>query len=65
MYHPRAPLSGGVNISQLDAAKTSLLCGHQVCLQERQSGDKNHDGLMVAKPVAPRPNSKYVGLDLT
>ncbi len=31
---------------------------------ERQSSDKNDQGLLIGRPVAPRPD-KYVGLDLT
>ncbi len=39
----------------LDAARTSPLCGRQLCLQESQSRDKNDEGLLVGRPVAPRP----------
>ncbi len=48
----------------LDAAKTSLLCRRQLCLQEHQGSEKNDKGLLVGRPVAPRPNDEYVGLSL-
>ncbi len=49
----------------LDRARASLLCGCQLCLQERQGSDENDKGLLVGKPVAPRPSDGHVGLDLT
>ncbi len=64
MYHPQALLGGDVDKSLLDAAGASPLYGRQLRLQERQSSDENDEGLLVGRPVAPRPN-KYVGLDLT
>ncbi len=48
----------------LDAAGAFPLCGRQLRLQERQGSDKNDKSLLVGRPVAPRPSSGHVGLDL-
>ncbi len=50
---------------QLDAARTSHLCGCQLRLQEHQGSHKNDKGFLMGRPVAPRPSGKHVGLDLT
>ncbi len=48
----------------LDAAKTSLLCGRQLCLQKCQSYDENDKGLLIVDQWPPGLTSN-VGLDLT
>ena len=51
----------------LDVAKTSLLCRRQLCFSSIniRALTGNDEGFLVSKLVAPRPSSKYVGLDLT
>ncbi len=49
----------------LDAARTSPLCGRQFRFQKRQGSDENDKGILVGRPVAPRPSGEHVGLDLT
>ncbi len=49
----------------LDAARASPFCGRQLCLQKCQGSDENDKGLLVGRPMAPRPSDEYVSLDLT
>ncbi len=49
----------------LNAARTSLLCGRQLCIQEHQGSDENDKSLLVDRPMAPRPSGEHIGLDLT
>ena len=51
----------------LDAARTSPLCGRQICLSfmNVMALTENNKGLLVGRPVASRPSNEYVGLGLT
>ena len=51
----------------LDAARTFLLCGRQLCffsMNVRALTEYDKD-LLVDRPIVPRPSGEHIGLGLT